>query len=160
MKKEEFIKRYGEERYAKHLELVQTWKEENPDKIAWESREWRKANPECCLKYNRDQCRKGGKRYQKALIYNRTGLQGERRAIRHKHQDKWKRYKNLIAPSSQIHHSWLPGTVDYSGVALVEAEAHMHGIIKVIKILDGEIRLFTEKEIREQDPVQYASAYA
>ena len=76
------------------------------------------------------------------------GIPHEKELIRQKHSRKWTLYKKIIAPESQQHHQWLPGTADYIGVALVEKDQHMHGYIDVIQILEGEITLFTEEEIR------------
>ena len=64
---------------------------------------------------------------------------------------QWRQYKRIIAPGSQLHHQWIPKTSDYTGLALVEVNPHKYGIINVIEILDGEITLFTEKEIQEQE---------
>ena len=156
MKKEEYIKRYGEAAYKKLLQQSRDWqaghrKERN---VSW--REWCKANPEKVKannrKTNRETGHKGGKYYKKRLIYNRTGLQAKRRYIRHKHYILYHTIKQAT-PNSQIHHEWLPGTAKYRGVALVETVAHRHGIIKVIKVLEGEITLFTEKEIGKEDNI-------
>ena len=136
MRKEEIIKRRGEAAYLRRLE---------------QTRQWNKANPEKVTKHHRDQCRKGGRDYLKKLEYRTTGLQGEREKIRMRHANHWWKYKKIIAPKSQIHHEWVPETADFRGVALVEKDQHMHGIIDVIQILDGVIGLFTEKEIWEQE---------
>jgi len=135
MRKEEIIKRRGEAAYQRRLE---------------QTRQWNKANPGKVTKHHRDQCRKGGRDYLKRQKYRTTGLQGKREKIRMRHADHWRKYKKIIAPKSQIHHEWISETSEYRGVALVEKNQHMHGIIEVIQILDGVIRLFTEKEIREQ----------
>jgi hypothetical protein len=50
----------------------------------------------------------------------------------------------------ELHHQWIPETADYTGLALVEAKPHKHGIIDVIQILEGAITVFSEKELREQ----------
>ena len=42
----------------------------------------------------------------------------------------------------------IPGTADYRGAALVEPIQHQYGIIDPIVILEGEITLLTEAEIR------------
>lgn len=133
MKKEEVIKRYGEEAYEKLLEQNRAWHEAHPDKVIAKSQE---------------QCRKGGRYYGNKLIYQHTSLQGARNIIRRNHRRQYRQYKNIIAPESQVHHQWIPETSEYTGVALVEADRHMHGFVDVIKILDGEITLLTEKEIR------------
>jgi hypothetical protein len=65
-----------------------------------------------------------------------------------KHAHQYKPYKDSIAPDSQIHHEWVPETAEYRGVALVEAEQHMHGFVDVIEILAGKITLLTEEEIK------------
>jgi hypothetical protein len=132
------------------LEQKWQWSQANPGKKAEVSREWRKANPEKVEQHTHDQSRKGGKRYLKKLRYNITGLRHERNRIRARHKNKWHGFKKIIAPDSQLHHEWIPETPNYKGVALVEKDRHQHGIINVIKILNGEITLFTEKEIREQ----------
>jgi len=53
-------------------------------------------------------------------------------------------HKRTVDPQglTQIHHEWVSGTAKYRGVALVDAELHRHGIIKVIEVLEGEITLF------------------
>ena len=121
-------------------------------KMLTQSRNWRNANQEKAIansaEAGRQSSQKGGKYYEKHLQYHRTGLQGERNRIRAIHRSNWHQYKHIIAPDSQIHHSWRPNSAGYEGVALVEKDAHMHGIIKVIKILEGEITLFTEEAIK------------
>lgn len=137
MKKKEFVKRYGQEGYDKHLK----------QKI-----EWKKQNPEIVKRLANEQNRKGGIYYEYKLEYDRTGLRGERNRIRVKHANQYGQYKKIVAPESQIHHQWIWGTSNYTGVALVEKDQHMHGYIDVIQILDGEITLFAEKDLmREQN---------
>jgi hypothetical protein len=133
MKKEEFVKRRGIEAYKKKIEYDRQWTLDNPDKEQENSRK---------------HTRKGGKYYLEHLKYKATGIQGERNRIRGLHADKWRRYKKIIAPGSQIHHEWISGTDHYRGVALVETHAHQHGIIDVIQILDGEITILTEAELK------------
>ena len=135
MKKEEYIRKYGEVAYDRMLQQNRDWKVQHPDEA--------KAN-------HQEVSQKGGKYYEKWLKYNHTGLQGERSKIRRNHARLYYPYKQVISPNSQIHHEWIPGTADFRGVALVETDQHMHGYIDVIKILDGKITLFTEKEIGEQ----------
>jgi hypothetical protein len=136
MKKEEYIERYGEAAYERRLE---------------QSNEWNRANPDKVEERDHQQSRKGGRRYEKKLKDQTTGIPGERHRIRVRHASKWRQYKMIIAPDSQIHHQWIPETANYEGVALVEADLHMRGIINVIKILKGKITLLTEKEIKEQE---------
>lgn len=131
--KDEFIAKYGEATYEKRLERYSQWK---------------KANPGKATEHDRTQCRKGGKNYAKSLKYRTTELQGKRNRIRAKHRSNWREYKNIIAPNSQLHHQWHPGTSEYDGVALVEKDPHQHGIVDVIEILEGKISIFTEKELQ------------
>jgi hypothetical protein len=135
MKKKGFIKRYGEEVYERRLEKARQCKARNPEQV---------------VEQHHEQSHKGGKRYEKRLLYEQTGLQGERNKARRKHRGMWGPFKNVIAPESVLHHEWLPGTADYAGLALVEADQHMHGVIDVIEILEGEITLFTEKELLDR----------
>ena len=137
MKKEEYIKRYSEAAYEKHLQQCR-------DLTA----QWRKVNPEKVLAHHQDKFRKGGKYYEKHLEDEHTGLRGERNRIRSKHRTQYHHYKRIIAPNSQIHHEWIPKTTKYHGIALVEKDQHIHGFVDVIKILDGKISLLTEEEIR------------
>ena len=148
MKKEERITKYGERAYAKLLVQSRKWYSENQEEVLESRRKWRDANPEESCKGSRNQSRRGGKYYSKARAYESTGLRAKRRRIRMKHANRWRRYKKIIAPGSQLHHQWRPGTDRYSGLALVETDQHMNGFIDVIKILEGEITLFSEKEIR------------
>ena len=135
MNKEEFIKRRGEAAYEKMLQQRIEWGAANPDKVSATAHE---------------QGHKGGKYYEKNLEYQHTGLRGERNNVRKKHGHKYRPFKQIIAPNSQIHHEWVPETAKYRGVALVEKDQHMHGFVDVIKILEGKITLLTEKEIVEQ----------
>ena len=165
MNKEEFIKRRGEVAYEKMLQRNRDWNAEHPknrkviqkkwaaqhrDKINGKSGVWRAANPDKVKVHNQEMSRKGGKYYAKKLEYRRVGIPGERNKIRDKHKLQYRAIKEAT-PNSVLHHEWIPGTVNYRGVALVEKEAHQHGIIKVIKVLEGHVTLFTEKEIKEQE---------
>lgn len=146
MKKEEYILKYGQAAYKKRLEQSQTWRTNNPEQVKIELQEWRGANPEK-VKATHHENLKGGKYYKKMRLYEMTGLRHARSLIRRKHQKKWTPFKQIIAPESQIHHEWIPETANFRGVALVEADQHMHGFIDVIQILEGEITLLTEAEI-------------
>jgi hypothetical protein len=136
--KEEYIKKYGEAAYTaleKMRNATKRWGEKHPDKVREASHEG---------------SRKDGKYYKRCLAYSQTGLRGERNKIRGRDWGKWNRYKKIIAPESQLHHQWRPGTAEYSGLALVEATQHMHGIVNVIQILEGNITLLSEEEIKNQ----------
>lgn len=168
MKKEECIRRYGEETYRKRLQQRREWYRTHANEEAERSREWVRNHPERAkeikqiwasnhpeevianhIKFNPEIGRKGGKYYEQKCKYNLTGLQHERGLVRKKHEYKWSPYKQIIAPCSQCHHQWVPGMAEYTGLALVEKDQHMHGYIDVIQILEGEITLFTEEEIRK-----------
>ena len=148
MDKEERIKKYGEAAYEKHLKQSRDWEKIHRKEANVIHKKWREANPDKVIANNQEHGRKGGKYYEKRLEYQTTGLQGERERIRKKHQKLYYAIKQAT-PNSVLHHEWIPGTADFRGVALVEKEAHQQGIIKVIKILEGEITLFREKEIGE-----------
>jgi uncharacterized protein YifE (UPF0438 family) len=139
MKKADMIERYGEEAYEKHLEQGQA-----------NNKKWQEEHPEQVIANAQEQGRKGGKYYDKMLENNRTGIPGEKNKIRSKHQIQYRPYKMIIAPDSQLHHEWVPRTSDYRGVALVEKDAHMHGFVDVIEILNGKITLLTEEEVRKK----------
>lgn len=106
------------------------------------------AHPEKVKALEREQNRKGGKYYERAKAHRLVGLPHARVLIRGMHRRIWTQYKQIIAPDSELHHEWIPETADYRGVALVEAKPHQYGIIDVIQILEGEITLLTEAEIR------------
>ena len=129
MKKEEFTKRYGEAAWEKRL---QQW------------REWKKTNPKKVKAQSQQQCRKGGRHYEQHYEHKMKGIPHARHLIRQRHGQRWRSFKKIIAPESQIHHEWLPKTANYRGVALVEKDQHQHGYIDVIQILEGEITLLTE----------------
>lgn len=180
MNKEEYIKRYGKAAWEKKLQQGRDWntqhlkekkaiskawytqhrKECNAKSLDWyaqhrdednaRKKEWRKTNPKKVKAHNCEVNHKGGKYYKKQLEYQRTGLQRERKRIRTKHAKLYHPFKQITARDTQFHHEWLPGTAKYIGVALVEKVAHSQGFINVITVLEGEITLFTEKEIRGQ----------
>jgi hypothetical protein len=164
--KDDFISKFSEEAYAKRLEGRRMWgrklsggekqrsqdrRDANPEQSREYDRAWRERNPETNIEKGRKVSRKGGAYYKNHMKYKQTGLSGEREHVRMRHAYYWRPYKNIIAPDSQLHHQWVPGTAKYTGLALVEKDQHMHGVIDVIKILKGEITLFTESEIREQE---------
>jgi cell division inhibitor SulA len=69
--------------------------------------------------------------------------------VREKDAIFYRRFKNIIAPTSQLHHEWANnGTAEYTGVALVEADQHVHGFVDVIHVLRGGIILFTEASLQ------------
>lgn len=151
MNKEEFIRRRGIAAYIRKVEQSKAWHDVHTTEDAETRKAYKGVFPEKVRECNRKwrlESKKGGKYYKRVSLYMQTGLRHERHKVRVKHATKWRKYKNIIAPGSQIHHEWTPGTADYRGVALVEADQHMHGIIKVIEVLDGNINLFTETEVR------------
>ena len=133
MNKENRIKKYGIEKHKIRMEQVRDWREQHPAQVQAQSRE---------------QGRKDGGGYKNKRLYEMNGFPHARALVRCKHRRKWTPFKQIIAPKSQIHHEWIPGTADFRGVALVETDQHLHGYVDVIKILDGKITLLTEKEIR------------
>ena len=133
MNKAEFIKKYGEEEYAKRQERIRTWKSLHSERIQAHTKKWN---------------HKDGVNYEKAMNYQMNGLPHAKGLIRWKHGKCYFPYKQIIAPDSVLHHEWIPETADYKGVALVEKDQHLHGFIDVIQILEGGITLLTEVEIR------------
>jgi hypothetical protein len=152
MNKEETIERYGEAAYERQLAQGRAWKKEhyNSEKAKAYAKEYREEHPKEVKANNQEQCRRDGKYYDKNLEYDRTGLRGERNKIRNKHQKQYRPFKKIIAPDSQIHHEWIPQTDGYRGVALVETDQHMHGIVDVIEILEGKITVLTEEEVKRK----------
>ena len=154
MKKEECIARYGEAEYARRLEQRRAYYKAHKEEDNARNKKYREEHKEeeeyqeKVKARNQEQNRKGGKYYDKMLEDDRTGLRGARKKIRMKHAHYYKPYKAIIAPDSQLHHEWVPDTSEYRGVALVEADQHMHGFVDVIEILDGKITLLTEEEVR------------
>lgn len=148
MDKEEYIKKYGEEAYAKTLQQARDRYAEHREERKASAKGWSTSNPER-VKANRNEwsC-KGGKYYERQQEYDRTGLRCKRKRIRMKHGRFYRPYKQIIAPNSQLHHEWIPNTSEYTGMALVEKDQHMHGFVDVIQILEGKITLLTEEEIR------------
>ena len=148
MKKKEIIKKYGMNTYKKRLQQNRDRHVQHREKQNAKVKNWRESNQEKVITSHQEQCRKGGKHYGHKREYNLTGLQGERNKVRGRHGNKYRPFKRIIAPDSVLHHEWIPETAGFRGVALVEADQHMHGYIDVIQILDGKITLLTEAEIR------------
>ena len=132
MNKKEFIEEYGVEAYERKLE----------------QREHNSLFPDRMEANSREASHKGGKYYERQRNYFSTGLPHERKLVRLIHGQRYRPYKKIIAPESQIHHEWIPGTAEYTGSALVETDQHAHGFVDVIQVLEGEITLLTEAEIR------------
>jgi hypothetical protein len=149
VKKSECIAKYGEAAWEKILEQRRAYYKAHKEQENAATKKWREEHPEHVIVKNREKGRKGGRRYAKHLKGKTTGIQGDKNIIRAKHAREYKPYKDTIAPESQIHHEWVPDTSEYRGVALVEADAHMHGFVDVIEILDGKITLLTEEEVKK-----------
>ena len=162
MDKEERIKKYGTEAYEKKLQQDREWhrthrEEEKERRQEWDeqrreehnatSREWSERNPKKVKAKAREQSRKGGKYYEQKRKYFSIGIPHERELVRMRHGRRYRSYKQIIAPDSQIHHEWIPETANYTGVALVEKDQHQHGFIDVIQILEGKITVLTEAEL-------------
>ena len=152
-KKAEFIRRYGEAAWEKVCQQSREWYRTHPEEVKERGQLWRLNHPDGVKARNHESHRKGGKYYEHHRVYNSTGLQGERNRIRRKHAKHYQHFKHIIAPDSQLHHEWYPETANYRGVALVEKEPHQYGFIDVIQILEGEITLLTEGEIRNNEGV-------
>ena len=148
MDKEEIIRRRGVVAYKKKLQYNSDYGIHHREEGNIRKNEWRGRNPAKVATLNREINRKGGKYYEAKLKYNITGVQGERAQIRTKHAKYYRPFKRIIASASQLHHEWIPETASYMGLALVEKDQHMHGYIDVIQILEGEITLLSEEEIR------------
>lgn len=138
MRKKEYIQRYGQRKYT---EMLKGRKQKSyPEK----NKEWRAANPEITKFHHNNANRKGGAHYEQRLRQNREGLQGDRGRVRRIDGNHFRKYKKFFAQKSQLHHQWVPGTAEYTGLALVEQDRHMHGYIDVFLILGGEITIFDE----------------
>lgn len=148
MKKEEFIRKRGEGAYEKWQQQKRHWNIIHSGKKAECNRLWREEHPEKVKEGGQEHNRKGGKYYEQRCKYRSMGIPHKKDLVRGEHRRCYMPYKQIIAPESQLHHEWILKTADYRGVALVEANNHQHGIIDVIQILEGEITLFTEAEIR------------
>ena len=159
--KEDFIAKKGEEAYAKMLERRKLWgesypggekqrsqdrRDNNPEKARENDKAWRDRNPEKIIEKGRQVSRKDGKYYKKKLRYKQTGISGERERIRMRHNYKYQAIKKTKAIECELHHEWVVGTAKYRGVAFVEKEAHRHGVIKVIELLEGAITLFGKEK--------------
>lgn len=129
---------------------IKKQREVSAEKKRERDRKYRQNHPQRSKINDGERNRKGGKYYERRRKYESTGLQGERHRIRTRHAKKWRQYKRIVALDSQIHHAWQQGTAKYTGVALVETDQHRHGIIDVIQILDGEITVFSERELIER----------
>ena len=160
MKKAEYIKKYGIVAYEKMLQQSREWNRINlektkPSKRKWAAKNpeiiktnhqiWSEANPDKVKLRHWETNRKGGKYYDKRYRYRMIGIPHERELVRGRHGYKYRPYKQIVAPDSQIHHEWVGNTANYRGVALVETDRHRHGFVDVIQILDGEITLLTER---------------
>lgn len=147
--KEDYIVKHGEEAYEERLAQKRASHKVHKEEDNARDKKWREEHPEEVIAASQEACRKGGSRYKKTLKYQTMGLRGERNRIRVKHAKQYKPYKCIIAPNSQLHHQWRSQSASYSGLALVEKDRHRHGFIDVIKILKGEITVFTEEKLRD-----------
>ena len=165
MNKEERVKRYGAAAYERRSQQSRDWekthREEhnasnlkwvmaNPTKAKLSNQKWCAANPDKVKARDQEYRRKGGKYFESTLKYNTTELRRERNSIRERHRREYCHIKGAT-PNSVLHHEWIPGTSKYRGVVLVDKELHQRGIIKVIKLLEGEVTLFLEKEVKNQE---------
>jgi len=162
MKKDDCIKKYGIAEWERRLQQTRDWKVLHREEVNAKILEWCKNNQVKIKTRQEEANRKGGKYYAEKLEYKRTGVQSGRNVIRSKHGKQYRPYKQIIAPDSVLHHEWIPRTADFRGVALVEVDQHLHGFVDVIQILEGEITLLTEEEIkiwRENDEKKIFNDY-
>ena len=145
--KDDFISGHIKEAHEKRLKQMRAYYKVHKEEENVRARKYKEEHPEQVRANDQRASRKGGKRYEKMLTYSRTGIPGGKKKIRRIHARQYKSYKDIIAPESQIHHQWVIDTVEYTGMALVEADQHMHGFVDVIQILEGEITLFTEESL-------------
>ena len=150
MKKEEFIKRRGKAAWKKHLAQSSVWKAAHPKEVKAAAARWKAANQEKVKASHQEQSRKGGKYYDYWREHFMNGLLHERILVRMRHRKQYHGIKEAT-PNTEFHHEWIPGTAKYRGLALVDKEMHRRGIIKVIKLLEGQITLFTEKEVKKEE---------
>ena len=151
MEKDACIRRFGKVTYEKRLRQSRDWKRKYSEEVNAKTKGWRESNPEKVAALDHEKSRKGGKHYEHKIRYMMNGIPHEKDLVRFKHRHRYAPYKKIIAPETQIHHEWIPGTADFRGVALVEANSHQYGFIDVIQILEGEITLLTEEGIRQND---------
>lgn len=151
MNKEEYIRRYGIAAYEKILQQNRDRNKAHPEEMKASADNWKACNPEKVKAHNQEQSRKEGKYYENHKLSHKEGLSGEKERVRGKAHRIWTPYKKIIDPEglTQLHHQWLSNSAEYTGLALVEKGQHMHGYVDVIQILEGEITLLTEAEIRE-----------
>lgn len=140
--KEDYIAEFGAEEYARMLE--REWYGEDSESQRKYHKEWPRQHYGRLQEDKKHRGRRGTIYYDSVRAYQRTGVQGERNKVRALHAHRWRKYKTIIAPNSELHHQWLPGSADYTGLAIVETNTHRYGKINVIEILEGEITLLRE----------------
>lgn len=124
------------------------WEETHKEEIKEYNKAYKEIHKEEVKSDNTKYSHKEGEHYEQRRKYDQNGLRHKRNLVRGRHRFYYHKYKQIIAPDSVLHHEWIPGTADYRGVALVEKDPHRYGFIDVIQILEGEITLLTEAEIR------------
>lgn len=134
------MKWYKQHRNEQLIKMRARYKEHSKEGREY-AKKWREEHPDEVIQQQRERGRKGGKYYQQMLEHNKTGVIGKRNVIRATDRRKWRRYKQIIAPESEIHHEWIEGTAEYRGIAIVDKSEHRHNIIKPIVVLCGEITL-------------------
>jgi hypothetical protein len=136
MKKEEFIRKKGTAAWEAQLAKSRRTQLRNRVNKAREAQEeFQKLHYSEQQEILRDMWKKREGHYSRSgLPQNITAA---RNKIRQAHCAKW--------PSDVLdhHHEWIEDTAEYTGVALVEREAHRHGIINVVTLLEGVITNFS-----------------
>lgn len=99
MNKEEYIKKYGEEAYAKTLQQARDRYLEHREERKVSVKEWSTNNPEKVKTNRYEWNRRGGKYYERQQEYDKTGLRCKRKQIRMKHGRLYRPYKQIIAPN-------------------------------------------------------------
>lgn len=134
MNKDEFIQMHGKAAWAEKLRLGRSTKLKKKIDFAQVTED---AFTHLNSTDQQDVLRQLWKR-QNLRTVHKTQLQIERNKIRSAHNSKWAHLKHQYPQKLDIHHSWVEGTTNYYGVALVERVAHRRGVIKVVQILEGQ----------------------
>jgi hypothetical protein len=134
MNKNAFIEKWGIVAYEKRMKMSRDWRQahpENTEKWHKQIRDWKRTHPIRVKRIARDSYRK---HRQEILNRQCTDTEGMRRSIRAKCGRIWALYKNIIAPGSRLHYEWIPETVEYKCIALVEKDQSQYSFNDVIHI--------------------------
>lgn len=166
MKKEEYIKKYGVEKWLEYIAYQRDYYTKNIEKVREKNREYQREYQRKYYAENKEKvkerCREHIREYQHKYyadieirgrvheymkkycgsLSDHNSIPYRKSLIRQRDHHRFFSIKQFFQNlQTDIHHEWIPNTADYTFIALVERDKHRYNIIDPIVILEKKVVL-------------------